>query len=169
MSDKKYVLVSDVDGVLTDGGFYSTADGKFLKKFGADDWDAVKELSKYMQVHFITADKKGYGIVHKRIRYEMDFSLDLVGNKPQERWKWISEKYPEEEYNVIYVGDGLYDWYCLEKSHYGICPSDSLLHVKRKADHVTSRKGGSRFLADACLFVMIRFLNKEVWGIGYED
>ena len=51
------VLVLDVDGVLTDGKFYSTKDGKFLKCFGPDDWDALKEIMKCIQVQFISAMK----------------------------------------------------------------------------------------------------------------
>ena len=34
-------FILDLDGVLTDGKFYYSQDGKFLKAFGADDHDCL--------------------------------------------------------------------------------------------------------------------------------
>ena len=41
MKKKFKNLVIDVDGVMTDGKFYYSVDGKILKAFGADDHDAL--------------------------------------------------------------------------------------------------------------------------------
>lgn len=165
MSDK-IVAVFDVDGTLTDGTFYQSKDGKFLKRFGCDDWDAMKELSKYIQVHIVSADKKGFDISAKRIIDEMGFSLDLVGSKPLERYKWIRNQYPDHE--VIYIGDGMYDWYVLENVEYGICPADSLDHVKHAANYVSPRTGARRFVADACFHIMDKFDLCDPWQPGLE-
>ena len=45
---KPKVFILDVDGVLTDGGFYYSSEGKVLKKFGPDDNDALKLLEPYI-------------------------------------------------------------------------------------------------------------------------
>jgi 3-deoxy-D-manno-octulosonate 8-phosphate phosphatase (KDO 8-P phosphatase) len=160
-----FVFVTDVDGCLTDGGFYYTAnEGKLLKKFGSDDWDALKELQEHMRVCIVTGDKKGFPITSKRIKEEMGFDLNLVSHKPKERWDWISSRFPNQK--VVYVGDGIYDYYCLEQSYYGIAPCDALYHVLGAADHVSNRRGGQRFVAEACLHVMEKFLNIYVARIG---
>ena len=39
MNPKIFIL--DVDGVMTDGKFYYSAEGKIFKSFGADDSDAL--------------------------------------------------------------------------------------------------------------------------------
>ena len=110
-----YVVVFDVDGILTDSTFWQSKDGKQLKRFGADDWDAVRELMKFAKVSFVTADKKGFPIVQKRIEDEMKFDLDLVPNKPiQSRWEWIKTIFPDNK--IIYVGDGIYDWFCFHRN-----------------------------------------------------
>ena len=43
-------LILDVDGVMTDGKFYYTEDGKIMKVFGADDNDALSMLKNFMDV-----------------------------------------------------------------------------------------------------------------------
>ena len=45
---KPRVLIMDVDGVLTDGSFYYSVDGKVMKKFGADDNAALSLLHPYL-------------------------------------------------------------------------------------------------------------------------
>ena len=38
------ILITDVDGVMTDGGMYFTSDGKEMKRFSARDGYAVAGL-----------------------------------------------------------------------------------------------------------------------------
>ena len=42
LSPRVKTFVVDVDGVLTDGGFYYDEAGKRYKRFGPDDADALK-------------------------------------------------------------------------------------------------------------------------------
>ena len=68
MTNKKYTnLIIDVDGVMTDGKFYYTNDGKVMKAFGADDHDALSILKNYMNIIFVTGDKKGFKISKKEL------------------------------------------------------------------------------------------------------
>ena len=54
-------LVTDIDGVMTDGGFYYTQDGKVMKKFGPHDNDGIKMLAAAgIKTYAITADKRGF-------------------------------------------------------------------------------------------------------------
>ena len=164
----EWVAVFDVDGVLTDGTFYSTKDGKFIKRFGPDDWDAMRELQSLCTIQVVTADKKGYSIVEKRIADEMKFPLELVENKPPtRRWQWIKKRYPDKK--IIYVGDGLYDWYCLAEADWSAAPADALSHVRQRANYVSSRKGSNRFVADVCLHVLDEIFKVDTWTIGMAD
>jgi 3-deoxy-D-manno-octulosonate 8-phosphate phosphatase (KDO 8-P phosphatase) len=165
--DNSIVVVLDCDGVLTDGSFYSTNEGKFLKKFGPDDWDALKLLKKYTTLQFITADKKGFEITKRRIETEMGFQLDLVSHKPKERWDWIRNRYPDQ--TIVYIADGIFDWYCLEKADYSIAPIDSLWHVKSAADHISDRKAGNRFVADACICIMDYYELCSIRRLGLDE
>ena len=146
-----FVFILDVDGVLTDGKMYYTSEGKWMKAFGADDWDALKQINKYMPLCFITADKRGFPIVEKRIVDEMRFDLHLVSHEPVDRWKWMKEKYYNR--NIIFMGDGIFDWFSLSQSFYGITTADALMHVKQCAKYITKRTGGNRAVAEACLHI----------------
>lgn len=110
-----YLLVSDVDGVLTDGGFYYDIPGKCMKKFGILDSDAIKFLKwNGFDIEFITSDRTGFDISEKRIK---DMGCTLTYCKDiKERYNII--KYFCEEYGhdkVIFVGDEPSDGYIANK------------------------------------------------------
>ena len=71
-------FIFDVDGVLTDGKFYYSDQGKIMKIFGDADNDALSILSNYLEIRFVTGDKKGFSISQKRIVDDMGYKLDLV-------------------------------------------------------------------------------------------
>ena len=122
-----------------------------MKAFGCDDFDCLKALSVKVDICCITADKRGFPIVEKRIKEEMEFKLELVSNKPKERWEWIKKAYPN--HTIVFMGDGIYDFYCLKKADYSFTVSDSLFHVKKNAKVILRRQGGNRAVAEACILI----------------
>jgi 3-deoxy-D-manno-octulosonate 8-phosphate phosphatase (KDO 8-P phosphatase) len=147
------VFVLDVDGVMTDGKFYYTADGKFMKIFGADDNDALSLLKKFLKIHFVTGDKVGFPISQKRIVDDMKYPLDLVSTV--KRIDWISERWDPK--NVIYMGDGIFDHYVFAKVGYSIAPASADAYCKSIANFVTERSGGDRSVSEACLHILSKF------------
>lgn len=146
------VFILDVDGVLTDGGFYYTSEGKIAKKFGADDNDALSLLRPYLEIIFVTGDKKGFEISNKRIQ-DMHFRLELVSTI--KRIDWIRERYDPRE--VIYMGDGIFDHYVMKEVGYAISTGDSDELAKKHSDYITKRTGGNRAVAEACLHILDKF------------
>ena len=149
------VFILDCDGVMTDGKMYYSKEGKQLKSFGSDDTDLLKEISKHIPVHFITADKKGFSITQKRIEEEMGFELDLVSHNACARWDWMKNTHPNKD--IIFFGDGWSDYCALENSFFGITTKDALKHVRESADFIVNRSGGDRAVAEACIYLMGRF------------
>lgn len=149
---KPKVFILDVDGVLTDGGFYYTIDGKAAKKFGADDNDALSLLRPYIDIIFVTGDKRGFEISNKRIM-DMHFKLELVSTI--KRIEWIKERYNPDE--TIYMGDGIFDHYVMKEVGYSIATGDADPHAKKYADYICERAGGKRAVAEACLHLMDKF------------
>jgi len=72
------VFICDVDGVMTDGGFYYTTEGKIMKKFGGDDHDGLSLLKPHIDIRFVTGDRRGLDISKARIVTDMKMPLDLV-------------------------------------------------------------------------------------------
>ena len=147
------VFILDVDGVMTTGQFFYTAEGKAMKVFGADDNDALSLLKPHIEVRFVTGDKKGFAISKKRIVDDMHFELDLVSTI--RRLDWITERYTLDE--VIYMGDGIFDHYVMKHVGYAIAPSNADSNAKAFADKVTQRSGGDRAVAEAALHILEAF------------
>ena len=149
------VFLLDVDGVMTTGHFLYSELGKILKVFGPDDNDALSLLKPYLNIRFVTGDKKGFKISHRRIVEDMGYSLDLVSTL--HRLEWIKDRFCPKE--VIYMGDGIFDHYVFKGVAYGIATSNSDHLAKEHADFITLRKGGDRAVAEACLHILSRFFD----------
>ncbi|WP_435219073.1 HAD hydrolase family protein [Luminiphilus sp. nBUS_07] len=150
---KPSIFILDVDGVMTTGQFFYSADGKVLKVFGADDNDGLSLLKNHLEVRFVTGDKKGFSISKKRIVDDMGFELDLVSTI--RRIDWIAERYPLD--TVIYMGDGIFDHYVMSKVGYSIAPKNADKNAKAHASFITSRSGADRAVAEACLHILESF------------
>lgn len=146
-------FIMDVDGVLTDGKFYYSTEGKIMKKFGPDDNDALSLLKPYINIIFVTGDKKGFKISEKRIVDDMHMELNLVSTI--KRIDWIKERFDPKE--VIYMGDGIFDHYVMKEVGYSISTANADKNAKSHANYVTSRSGGDRAVAEACLHLLDKF------------
>ncbi len=147
------VFILDVDGVMTTGQFFYSAEGKAMKVFGADDNDGLSLLKPHLDIRFVTGDKKGWPISAKRIVDDMGFQLDLVSTV--RRIDWIAERYDPAQ--VIYMGDGIFDHYVMGKVAYAIAPANADKNAKQFAHFITERSGGDRAVAEACLHILERF------------
>jgi len=146
-------FILDVDGVMTTGHFFYTAEGKVMKIFGPDDNDGLSLLKQYIEIRFITGDKKGLPISKKRIVDDMNYPLDVVSTI--RRIDWIRERYPLDK--VIYMGDGIFDHYVMSEVGYAVAPANADKLAKQHAHYVTERSGGDRAVAEACLHIMAKF------------
>ena len=134
------IFLIDVDGVMTNGQFTYTKEGKIMKNFGPDDHDGLSLLKKFIEIKFVTGDKSGFEITKKRIVDDMKFPLDLVSTV--NRIQWISKYYDLSD--VIYMGDGIFDHYVFKKIGYAIAPANADKIAKKHANYVTERNGGDR-------------------------
>ena len=150
--NKPTLFIIDVDGILTDGGFYYSSEGKVMKKFGPDDNDALGLIKPYIKILFVSADKRGFEITKKRIQ-DMNMQVELVS--VTKRTEWIKENFASD--NIIYMGDGIFDHYVMKEVLYSIATVDSDDNAIKQANYVTKRCGGHRALAEACLHILEKF------------
>lgn len=148
-------LVLDVDGVLTDGCFTYTVEGKVAKRFGPDDNDAISLIRPYLSICAISGDKRGFGITKKRVEEDMNIPLYQVSTF--KRLAWMKERYALEE--VVYMGDGIFDAMVFYEVGYAIAPANAFDPIKQYADHVTKACGGSGAVAEACWHLMEKFFH----------
>lgn len=156
MDYKHFIL--DVDGVLTDGKFFYTSEGKVMKAFGSDDFDALNLIKHRINIQFITGDKKGFAISSRRVT-DMGFPITLVST--HKRIEWIKERYDLNE--VIYMGDGIFDSLVFEEVGYGIAPANAFYVTLSNANFRTSQKGGEGAVASAVRHIVINIFKEQFY------
>ncbi len=145
------IFISDVDGVLTNGQFTYTEQGKVSKVFGPHDADGVKYLKKYgIDVIFISADVRGSKITAARIK---DMNCDFRVVSESERLGWIKSRYDITN-DVIYMGDGIHDAEILKQAFMSIAPNNARWEAKAKAQYVTPTDGGNGAFLDAAIYTI---------------
>lgn len=151
---KHFIL--DVDGVMTDGTFIYTADGKVAKVFGPHDADGLKLIRDLIDIRFISADHRGFSITKKRIVDDMGYPLELVSES--ERYDYVA-KFGFDQ--TAFMGDGYYDAPVLKECAIGIAPSGARVEALRAANMITAAKGGHGAVMDACLYLKSILLNED--------
>ena len=136
------LVVTDVDGVLTDGGLYYTQDGLVMKKFNVKDGMATRRLRENgFKCGIISTD--GAELIEARNkRLKMDFLVTGTWNKLG-KLQEICEAENIELENVAYLGDDVNDLEIISGVGFSAAPSDAVDSVLNAVDYICKRKGGN--------------------------
>jgi len=151
------LVLTDVDGVLTDGGMYYSEKGEVLKKFNTRDGMGVELLlQNKIKTIFITGENSK--ITESRAKkVKVTQVLSGIKNKDAELIK-ICKKYSVKPENIAYIGDDVNDISIMKKIGFSCAPLDSNEKVKKMVNYICSTKGGNgafRELADLILSVKV--------------
>lgn len=136
------LFVTDVDGVLTDGGMYYSEHGDELKKFNTKDGVAVRLMKEMgIQTAIITGEDTDI-VRHRAEKLKIDYlyqgitcKLDVLQQLCNELKIALSE--------VAYIGDDIGDVDVLRVVGYAACPADACSMVKSiPGIHVMEKSGG---------------------------
>lgn len=135
------LLVMDVDGTLTDGKIYMSANGELMKAFNIKDGYAIAHLREYGIEPVIITGRES-DIVKQRCK-ELGITelYQGVGNKLF-CLRSICEKKGLALANVAYMGDDVNDLPCIQYCGHSSCPSDAVKPVKEKVLYICETKGG---------------------------
>lgn len=147
------VVLTDVDGVLTDGGMYYTKDGDIMKKFHTRDGMGVTLLRKN-KIPTVIVTKESTMMV-KAWAKNMKVSNLYDGIEEKEKIiEKICSEYKVKNEEVAYIGDDVNDMKLLAKVGVSFTPSDSIENVKNICDYICKTKSGQgvfREVADLIL------------------
>jgi 3-deoxy-D-manno-octulosonate 8-phosphate phosphatase (KDO 8-P phosphatase) len=140
----KYV-VTDVDGVLTDGGIYTGPDGVVLKKFNVKDGAAVKIL-KLLNIETIILssenDANNGKILESRAK-KIGVKDCFYGMKNKDSFLIdIMNKYNIRSENLVYIGDDVNDLDAMKIATFRACPNDAVKDIKDICNIKLSLDGG---------------------------
>ncbi len=135
------ILLTDVDGVLTDGGMYYSNKGDIMKKFHARDGMGVTLLRKN-GIHTIIVTKEQTEIVKQwSKKMQVKELFDGIKNKEIILDK-VCKKYKVIPSQVAYIGDDVNDIGLLQKVGFSASPKDGMLIVKRICNYRCKTEGG---------------------------
>lgn len=134
-------VLTDSDGVLTDGGMYYSENGDELKKFNTKDGMGFKLLR---EAGIITGIITGENIELVRRRAEK-MKVDEVYLGIQDKMKILNEvcaKHNLDYEEVAYIGDDINDLEVIKTVGLGCTVNDGMECVKEVAKVITKAKGG---------------------------
>lgn len=135
------LLITDVDGVLTDGGIiYDDMETEY-KKYDVKDGLIVSHLrrNKFMVGAITGRDSR---VVENRCEeLKFDFHYHGVKNKGK-KFDEVLETLELEADQVAYIGDDLIDIPILSRVGLSICPADAIEYVKPFAHYISRFFGG---------------------------
>ena len=152
------LVITDVDGVLTDGGLYYTKDGLVMKKFNVKDGIATRRLKEFgFECGIISTD--GPDLIEARNkRLKMDFVITSSWNKLERLNEICKEKKLTLE-NVAYLGDDVNDLEIISAVGFSASPKDAVDSVLKSVDYICKRNGGDGVFREFAELI----ISENVW------
>lgn len=135
------LVITDVDGVLTDGGLYYTREGLVMKKFNVKDGIAARRLKEFgYECGIISTDGPDLIEVRNK-RMKMNFVITGTWNKLEKLEELCNERNITLE-NVAYLGDDVNDLFIINAVGFSACPNDAVDPILKSVDYICKRNGG---------------------------
>ena len=135
------IVLTDVDGVLTDGGMYYTKGGDVMKRFFTRDGMGVTLLRKIDVPTVIVTKEKNEIITQWAKKMKIAKLYDGVLNKefilPE-----IQKKFNLTPLEVAYIGDDVNDLDLLKLVGISAVPNDGILEAKKISTYLCKKNGG---------------------------
>lgn len=150
----KKIIISDCDGILTNGTSIYTSDGKIAKIYGSYDTEAIKfGVDNGWEFLFVSNDSNGWDITSKRLsEYHERGWCNYQLASAQER-KELVQKYKADGYYVVFVGDSISDISAGLASNIFCTPNNGFDEVKEQCDYISDRDGGNGGFAQIIYYV----------------
>jgi YrbI family 3-deoxy-D-manno-octulosonate 8-phosphate phosphatase len=147
------ILLSDVDGVLTDAGMYYGESGEELKKFNTRDgmgFDLLRGCG--IKIGIITGEDTAM-VTRRAKKLKMDHLYQGIRDKLPvvER---ICAAEGLELHQVAYVGDDVGDLTPLQAVGFAACPRTAEPAIKRIAHYICTRGGGEGCVREVAEMIM---------------
>ena len=135
------MLVTDVDGVLTDGSIVIHADGSESKVFNVRDGSGIKMLERSGIKTVILSARECVAVEHRARGLRMTGCVTGALEKLPHFRKLVREAGLAES-EVCYVGDDLPDLPPMRTAGFPVAVADAVDEVKAAAAYVTKARGG---------------------------
>lgn len=137
------MLVMDVDGTLTDGHIYISADGEIMKAFHVQDGYAIVHILPELGITPVIITGRSSEIVKRRAAELKIHNLHQGISDKLCKLKEVAEELGVSAEQIAYIGDDLNDLECIRYCGLTACPADAVGTVRDAVNYVCERNGGS--------------------------
>nr|WP_315162603.1 HAD hydrolase family protein [uncultured Flavobacterium sp.] len=136
------LILTDIDGVWTDGGMYYDNTGNEFKKYNTSDSAGVLFCRLLeIPVGIITGEKNDI-VINRAQKLNIDLLFMGIKNKLQVV-EDLSSKLNIAMSEIAYIGDDINDIQVLKAVGISACPSDAPIYVKKHCNLVLNKAGGN--------------------------
>jgi 3-deoxy-D-manno-octulosonate 8-phosphate phosphatase (KDO 8-P phosphatase) len=137
------LLLTDCDGVLTDGCVYYSERGEELKKFSLRDGMGVERLRVLRHIETAIITRENSEIVKRRSeKLKMKSYYGGVREKGEKLAAILAEHSLTAE-QVAYIGDDMNDKEIMQAAGFCACPADAFEEIKSISHYVCKNPGGA--------------------------
>ena len=135
------LIVTDIDGVWTDGGVYYSSDGEVLKKFNFKDGGGVI-LANYAKIPIMVLSGENSKSVARRME---KLKIKEVHLGIKNKFSYLNDICVAKTISlseVAYIGDDINDLQLIQKCGFTACPNDASMTIKKYCSNILKNKGG---------------------------
>jgi 3-deoxy-D-manno-octulosonate 8-phosphate phosphatase (KDO 8-P phosphatase) len=135
------LMVLDVDGTLTDGKIYMSANGELMKAFNIKDGYALARLSSHGVTPVILTGRESEITLRRCEELKIQEVHQGVLDKAS-RLAELAAKFNCTLAEIAYLGDDINDLECLKLCGISACPADAAKAVREACSYVSPICGG---------------------------
>jgi len=140
-AERVEMIISDVDGVLTDGRIIWDSGGSEIKFFHVQDGVATS-IARYAGLKIALISARNSPVTSTRAEELGIEELYQVKEDKLEAFQSILRKYGLGEKQVAYIGDDLHDIALLKRAGLAVSVPEAVPEVRRFAHYITGRSAG---------------------------
>jgi 3-deoxy-D-manno-octulosonate 8-phosphate phosphatase (KDO 8-P phosphatase) len=136
------LMITDVDGVLTDNGVYYSGNGEELKRFSFRDGMGVERLRTIAGIETGIITKEDSLPVAKRAEKLKIKELHMGVTDKASRLKEIMQRVNISSEEIAYIGDDINDEEIMKQVGLSACPADAMSFARKVSAYVCTTNGG---------------------------
>lgn len=136
------LLLTDVDGCLTDGSVYYGPNHEKIKKFNMQDGMALKLLRENNILTGIISADNSEATRYRAEDLKFDFICINIKDKLA-KFEEILKANNIQKDEVAYMGDDIQDLCILNQVSVSVAPNNAVDEVKKAVSHITQKSGGN--------------------------
>jgi len=150
---KLRIIITDVDGVLTDGGMYYSNQGEVMKQFNTKDGMGLELIRKKgLKVAIMTKEKSDI-VLQRAMKLKVDDVYINVEDK-LELTKKLAAKHDIKMDEICYIGDDVNDIAVLRNVGFPVSVANAVANVMSVAKYITKTEGGKGAVREVCDLIL---------------